>query len=77
MHFEILEVVVLEKDLSDHGLKKGDLGTIVEMYAPDGLEVEFAAADGKTQALLTLTTDEVRKVKPSDMVAVRSLQATR
>jgi hypothetical protein len=61
MKFEMLETVVLEKDLSKHGLKKGDLGTIVEMYEPDGLEVEFVAADGKTKAVLTLRTSEIQK----------------
>jgi hypothetical protein len=76
MRLELLEIVVLTRDLPEHGLKRGDLGTVVEVYEPDGLEVEFLTADGRTQAVLTLETQEVRKVRPGDILAVRPLQAT-
>jgi hypothetical protein len=74
MKIELLETVVLRRDLPEHGLQQGDLGTVVELYEPDGLEVEFVTASGKTQAVVTLRVQDVRKVEPTDMVTVRRLQ---
>ena len=47
MTLQNLDVVALTEDLPAHGLKQGDLGTIVEVYAPDALEVEFVTASGR------------------------------
>ena len=71
MTLQNLDVVALTEDLPAHGLKQGDLGTIVEVYAPDALEVEFVTASGRTQALVTLTSAAVRQVGDNDLVAVR------
>ena len=46
---------------------------MVQLYEPDGLEVEFITAAGKTRALLTLTVGDVRKVQDTDLIAVRSV----
>jgi hypothetical protein len=67
----LLDVVVLEHDLAEHGLRRGDLGTVVEVYAPDAIAVEFVAASGRTQALVTLHPGDVRDVHDDDLVAVR------
>ena len=40
---------------SEHGWRRGELGAVVDLHAPDGLEVEFALASGKTQALVSLS----------------------
>ena len=72
MTFTLLDSVVLKKDLPDHGLKPGDLGAIVELYEPDGLEAEFVTASGKTEALVTLKVSDVRSVASNDLIAVRS-----
>jgi hypothetical protein len=66
-----LDVVVLNEDQPAHGLKKGDLGTVVEIYAPDAVEIEFVTASGRTQALVTLPPSAVREVGDNDLVAVR------
>ena len=71
MKFRRLDVVVLERDLPASGLKRGDLGAVVELYEPDGLEVEFVTASGRTEALVTLTALDVRPVVENDLVAVR------
>ena len=73
MKFKLLETVVLNRDLPEHGLKKGDLGAIVQLYEPDGLEVEFVSAAGTTEALLTLKETDVRAVSDGDLIAVRQL----
>jgi hypothetical protein len=72
--FNLLDVVVLDRDLPDQGLRSGDLGTVVEVYPPDGLEVEFFMASGRTQALLSLRVGDVRAVGDRDLIAVRDLK---
>jgi hypothetical protein len=71
MTLRTLDVVVLNEDQPTYGLKRGDLGTIVEVYAPDAMEVEFVTASGRTQALVTLPPSAVREVGDDDLVAVR------
>ena len=71
MTLRSLDVVVLNEDQPAHGLKRGDLGTIVEVYAPDVVEVEFVTASGRTQALVTLPPSAVREVGDDDLVTVR------
>jgi len=70
MKFKTSDPVVLNKDMPEFGLKQGDLGAVVQVYEPDGLEVEFVTAAGKTEALLTLHQDDVRHVGDSDLMAV-------
>lgn len=67
-------MVVLDRDLPKEGLRRGDLGAVVETFEPDGLEVEFVTAAGKTQALVTLREADVREVADGDLIAVRSLR---
>ena len=71
MTYRMLDTVVLDRDIPDHGLRRGDLGTVVEVYEGDGLEVEFVTASGRTAALVTLTTSDVRPVADDDLVSVR------
>jgi hypothetical protein len=73
LKYKILDTVVLERDLAKHGLRTGDLGAVVLVCEPDGLEVEFVTASGKTQALVTLNVNDVRPVQDNDLVAVRSV----
>jgi len=72
MKFALLETVVLNRDLPEHGLRAGDLGAVVEVYGADGFEVEFVRASGQTKALLTLRGADLRSVAESDMLAVRT-----
>lgn len=58
---EELQTVVLRRDISEHGLMKGDVGAVVHRYADGGaLEVEFVTTEGKTVAVLTLTASDIR-----------------
>ncbi len=74
--FNLLDTVVLERDLPEHGLRGGDLGAVVDVHGPDGLEVEFVLASGKTQALVSLHDADVRAVGDGDLIAVRDLKRT-
>ncbi len=62
MRFRPLDTVVLSRDVPECELQKGDLGAVVEVYEPDGLEVEFVTAAGKTEVLVTLAEADVRHV---------------
>lgn len=71
MRYRVLDVVVLEKEVPERGLRRGDLGAVVQLYEPDGLEVEFVTASGRTEALVTVNVQDVRPVADDDLVAVR------
>lgn len=71
MRYRVLDTVVLDRDMPDQGLRKGDLGAVVEVYEPDGIEVEFVTASGRTAALVTLNVRDVRPVADDDLVSVR------
>ncbi|MBI3042081.1 MAG: DUF4926 domain-containing protein [Betaproteobacteria bacterium] len=72
--YKLLDTVVLKRNVPDAGLRVGDLGAIVEVHDPDHFEVEFVAASGRTQALVTLGSEDIRHVNDSDLIAVRSLE---
>ena len=74
--FKLLDTVALTHDIPAASLRRGDLGAVVELLAPDAMEVEFVAASGRTQALLTLGSADVRQVGDQDLIAVRSLAET-
>ena len=48
------EAVALTEDLPEHGLVRGQVGTVVEIFADDAFEVEFSDNDGRTYASLAL-----------------------
>ena len=75
MDIRELDTVALTEDLPDHGLKAGDLGAVVSVYSAGAIEVEFVTASGRTQALVTLSTDKVRPVGAEDILSVRRLSA--
>jgi hypothetical protein len=39
---KLLDVVALTEDIPDHDLRRGQVGTVVELLAPDVYEVEFS-----------------------------------
>ena len=71
MNFHELDSVVLERDVPEHGLLRGDLGAVVALLEPGGLSVEFVRADGSTQAIVDLVAADVRPATDHDITAVR------
>ncbi len=56
-----LDRIVLLTDVAADGLKAGDVGTIVHVYASGkGFEVEFTSLAGDTVAVSSLATEQVR-----------------
>ena len=72
--YKLLDTVALTRDIPEAGLRSGDLGAIVEVLALDAMEVEFVAASGRTHALLTLGSQDIRHVGERDVIAVRTLE---
>jgi len=56
----MLEVVALRRDLPEFHLKAGHIGTVVEVFEPDAVMVEFLDGEGDTVALLDLNDADVR-----------------
>ena len=56
---QLLDVVALTIDLPEKGLVRGQVGTVVEMLAPDAYEVEFSDDEGRTYALAALRGDQL------------------
>ena len=71
-----LDAVVLECDLPEHGLKRGDVGTVVLVHGNGaGYEVEFTALDGETVAVATLSAAQLREVGSGEIAHARGLAA--
>ena len=71
-----LDTVVLEHDIKEHRLAKGDIGAVVHCYEKGhAFEVEFVTAGGETVALLTLSSSDVRSMYPKEILHVRELTA--
>lgn len=56
---QLLDVVALMGDLPEAGLVRGQVGTIVELLAPDVFEVEFSDDEGRTYAMTALRSDQI------------------
>lgn len=69
-----LDIVVLTHDIKEHGLTEGDIGAVVHCYGDSNTyEVEFVTAEGKTIAVLTLSSDDIRLMKDREILHVRKM----
>ena len=67
-----LDSVVLVSDVPEHGLKSGDIGTVVMIHGGGkGFEIEFVALDGETIAVATLPAEKVRPVRHGEIPHAR------
>jgi hypothetical protein len=55
----LFDIVALIQDLPQEGLRRGQVGTVVEYLAPEVFEVEFSDNDGRTYASLGLRADQL------------------
>jgi hypothetical protein len=56
---KLLDTVALLEDLPGRKLRRGEVGTVVEILGPDVYEVEFCDEDGQTYAELALRGDQL------------------
>ncbi len=75
MMIKELDSVVLTVDLPEHGLRQGDVGTIVLMHGKKGFEVEFIALDGETLTVVSLTREQVRPIGRREIAHARAVSA--
>ena len=68
-----LDSVVLTTDLPEHGLKKGDVGTVVLVHGTAGFEVEFMTLGGETLTVASLTKEQVRPVGRREIAQARAV----
>jgi hypothetical protein len=72
--------VILTRDVTEHGLRAGDVGTLVERHdvpavPEEGYSVEFFDMTGNTVAVVTLPAGALHLPAPADRPAVRALSA--
>jgi hypothetical protein len=68
--FVLHQTVALTHDIPASDLQLGDLGAIVAIHDPENIEVEFVAASGRTQSLLTLSRSSLRAFGDQDLIAL-------
>jgi hypothetical protein len=66
-------MAVLTVDLPEHGLKAGDVGTVVLVHRRQGYEVEFMTLHGETVAVTSLQASQVRPISTREVAHVRSI----
>lgn len=62
MGIEMYSVVALLEDLPEQGLVRGQVGTVVENWAPGVYEVEFADESGRSYAMVALKADQLLRL---------------
>lgn len=55
----LLATVALTEPVEDHGLRRGEVGTVVEEWAPGVYEVEFSDDEGRAYAMTALRADQL------------------
>ena len=66
---KLLDTVALLDDKPSEGLVSGQVGTVVEVLAPDVFEVEFLGSNGKTVALGEFHRNELLLLLHETMLA--------
>jgi len=58
----LFDIVALKNDLPQQRLQSGQVGTIVEILAPEVYEIEFSDDDGQTYATHALPASQLLKL---------------
>ena len=56
---EMHSVVALLEDLPEEGLVRGQVGAVVESWAPGVYEVEFSDDDGRAYAMVAVRAEQL------------------
>jgi len=56
---KILDPVAVTEDLPDHGLRRGEVGTVVDVWKDGAYEVEFSDETGQAYAFIALAADKL------------------
>jgi hypothetical protein len=80
MKFEMFSRVALKTDVPEHGLRRGDLATIVEYHEgrsgqEPGYSLEVFNAVGETVAVITLRESQIQPLSAREILHVRHMAA--
>ncbi|MBI2058395.1 MAG: DUF4926 domain-containing protein [Nitrospirae bacterium] len=80
MKYELFTRVALREDLPDHGLRRGDVATLVEHHPgragqESGYSLEVFNAVGDTVAVVTVRESQVEPLTANELLHVRPLAA--
>ncbi len=56
---KVLDVVALTEDVPAHGLRRGEVGTVVDRWKDGAYEVEFSDDTGEAYAFAALRADQL------------------
>jgi hypothetical protein len=56
---KILDVVAVVEDLSEHNLRRGEVGTVVDRWKDGMFEVEFSDDTGEPYAFVALKAEKL------------------
>jgi uncharacterized protein DUF4926 len=59
---KVLDVVAVMEDVPAHGLRRGEVGTVVEQWKDGAYEVEFSDDSGEAYAFAALRPDQLMKL---------------
>ena len=59
---KLLDVVALTENLQSEGLRRGEVGTVVEKWNDGVFEVEFSDDTGKAYAFAAVPTEKLMKL---------------
>lgn len=69
-----LDQVILTTNLAEYGLQAGDIGTVILVHQEgSGYEVEFVTLAGKTVAIVSLFSSQVRAISDREIAQARVL----
>lgn len=56
---KVLDVVAVTEDVPEHGLRRGEVGTVVERWKDGAFEVEFSDDTGEAYAFVALAAAQL------------------
>ena len=59
---KVLDVVAVTENIPEHGLRRGEVGTVVEQWADGVFEVEFSADSGRAYAFAAVPAEKLMKL---------------
>jgi Domain of unknown function (DUF4926) len=59
---KVLDVVAVLEDIPQHGLLRGEVGTVVELWKDGAFEVEFSDTSGEAYHFAALRAEQLLKL---------------
>jgi hypothetical protein len=66
------EEAILTIDLPTYRLKRGDIGTVVDIDKSGRATLEFSSLDGKTLAIVLVLINDIRPVNSGEIAHART-----